>query len=223
MHSHAIENAKALMRLTPRQRSIIVGAILGDGHLESQDHGRTFRLKVEHSSHQRSYVDWLYDQLRPIVGTPPRERTRIYRFPNGSEKAHSCYGFSTYSLGALRFYAQQFYGGGKKKIPNMIAKLVDSTALAIWYLDDGSYKSDLHRTYIIHSHGYAKSDLERVVETVMKMGISTTLHRQNQNGKTHWRIYVRTLYAKRFQDLIAPIVNQIPEMRYKLGTQLPKK
>lgn len=211
------------MLLTPRQRSIIVGTLLGDGHLETQDRGRTFRLKIEHSAKQRAYVDWLYAELRSISGSSPRERTRIYRFPNGSVKRHSCYGFATYSLGALRFYAQQFYRGGKKTIPRLIRKFANQIVLAIWYLDDGSFKSDRHKTFIIHSHGYAKSDLERVRELLMNMGVATALHRQNQNGVTHWRIYVMAQYAEQFRNLIAPTVNQVPGMQYKLGTHMPKR
>lgn len=223
MHSYVIENKKNKMRLTPHQRSIIVGTLLGDGHLETQDRGRTFRLKIEHSVKQRAYVDWLYAQLRPITGTAPRERTRTHRFPNGSVKAHSGYGFATYSLGALRFYAQQFYIDGKKAIPKLIRKLIDPTALAVWYLDDGSFKSNLHRTYIIHSHGYARDDLERAQKAVLAAGVMTALHRQNQRGAIYWRIYILSRHAERFRNLIAPIVNQVPEMHYKLGTQMPKR
>lgn len=223
MHSHEIERRKRMIRLNLRQRSIIVGTLLGDGYLETQDHGRTFRLKVEHSIIQKAYVDWLYKQLQPMAGSAPRVRERTYRFPNGSEKIHSCYGFSTYSLGELRFYAQQFYADGKKVIPKLIRKMIDPNALAIWYLDDGSFKSNLHRTYIIHSHGYTKSDLKRVQEVLMNMGVVTALHRQNQNNSMHWRIYVKTKYAEQFRKLIAPIAEQIPEMQYELGTHMPKK
>lgn len=212
-----------MMRLTPHQRNIIIGILLGDGHLETQDHGRTFRLKIEHSANQREYVDWLYKQLQPITGTAPRERTRESEFPNGSTKVLSSYGFATYSLGAFRFYAQQFYVGGKKVIPKSIPKMLNSISLAIWYLDDGSFKSNLHKTYIIHSHGYMKSDLERIQEVLLKMGIVTSLHRQNANNKVFWRIYVRSAYAVRFRELVMPIVDQIPSMQYKLGTHMPKK
>lgn len=222
MHSYAIESKKSAMRLTPLQRSIIVGTLLGDGHLETQDRAKTFRLKIEHSASQRAYVDWLYAQLRTLGGTAPRERTRAYRFPNGSSKTLSCYGFATYSLGALRFYAQQFYVDGKKVIPKLIRKLLDPIAVSIWYLDDGSFKSDQHRTYIIHSHGYVKNDLERVREAMAKFGITISLHRQDRNGRVHWRIYVISEHAERFRELIAPIVQQIPEMQYKLGTHMPK-
>lgn len=222
MHSHAIAAQKRAVRLTPHQRNIIVGTLLGDGHLETQDRGRTFRLKIEHSSNQRAYVDWLYSELQPITGTAPREQTRVCRFPGGSMKVLSSYGFATYSLGAFRFYAQQFYAGGKKAIPKLIRKMIHPVSLAIWYLDDGSFKSNLHRTYIIHSHGYAKSDLERMRETLLKFGVSTSLHRQNRTGIVFWRIYVRSASAERFRELIAPILKQIPAMQYKLGTHMPK-
>ena len=37
------------MKLSREQREILVGILLGDAHLETQNRGRTYRLKVEHS------------------------------------------------------------------------------------------------------------------------------------------------------------------------------
>jgi len=47
------------IKITPKQKQIIIGKILGDGHLETVNE-KTCRLKIEHSYKQRAYVDWLY-------------------------------------------------------------------------------------------------------------------------------------------------------------------
>jgi len=191
---------------------VMVSVVLR-GHLESQDHGRTYRLKVEHSFEQRAYVDWLYEQFKEFVRTPPRVKARVVR---GS--ALKSYGFSTYSLGPFRFYAQQFYEGGKKVIPELIRKLLDPLALAVWFMDDGSLKSDHHRTYIIHALGYERKDLERVKEVFQsKFGIAVALHRQYDR----WRLYIVSESASGFRELISPHV--IPSLKYKLGNTMPKE
>ena len=47
MRSRAIEAYKTTLRLTDVQREIVVGVLLGDAHLETQDRGRSYRLKIE--------------------------------------------------------------------------------------------------------------------------------------------------------------------------------
>ena len=86
-----IQNKKSL-KLSKQQREITTGLMLGDGHLETQDDGRTYRLKVEHSVNQLDYVEWLYGQY-----------------------VHC--GFRTYSIGSFRFHGKQFYKNKKKMIP----------------------------------------------------------------------------------------------------------
>jgi len=189
------------------QKSILVGLLLGDGHLESITHDRTYRLKVEHSLKQKEYVDWLYEQFKEFVRTLPREKIKRL-----GEKQHASYFFETRSLGIFRFYAQQFYRERKKVIPKLFGKLIDPVALAIWFMDDGSFKSRHHKTYIIHALGYAKSDLE-IVQSILekKFGIKVALHKQYDR----WRIYVLSETAVEFRKLIEPYV--IPSMKYKLG------
>jgi hypothetical protein len=64
MNLGSINNLKKKLKLTKKQKSILVGKILGDGHLETQNKGKTYRLKVEHSIEQKEYVDWLYYELK---------------------------------------------------------------------------------------------------------------------------------------------------------------
>lgn len=213
MRSNEIEKLKEKLRLSKVQRSLLVGMLLGDGHLETQNQGRTYRLKVEHSIKQKKYTRWLYKQFSNLVCTPPQIKKKRM---NG--KTHLSYFFSTYSLGSFRFYAQQFYVGSKKVIPKLIAKLLDPLALAVWFMDDGSFKSAAHKTYIIHALGYEKKDLERVKEALQKkFGITVELHKQREK----WRIYVLSNSAARFRELISPYV--IPELKYKLGNEMPKE
>ncbi len=188
--------------LTKTQRSIIIGKILGDGHLETANN-KTFRLKIEHSIKQKEYVDWLYEQLKNLASNNPKIKKR--------ERITS-YWFNTSCSGTLRFYAQQFYKGNKKIIPKIINKILDPMALAIWFMDDGSLKSKNHKTYIIHSLGYTKKELEIMQEVLgKKFNIKTRLHRQY--GK--WRIYITSESRNVFRNLIEPYI--VPSMRYKLG------
>jgi len=223
MHSKKLEGLKKNLALTRIQKEIIVGKLLGDGHLESSNKGMTYRLKVEHSIKQKDYVDWLYGQFKEWTNIAPKMKRRYSKFPNESAGIFDKYGFTTYSHGSFRFYGKQFYPKKKKIIPKMINKLLTPLSIAIWYLDDGSFKSEKHKTFIIHNHAYQKKDLKIAQKALQKFGIKTNLHKQNRKDGLYWRIYVLSESAGIFKKLIEPTINQIPSMKYKLGNNLPKE
>src|SRR5205809_100291 len=83
-------------------------------------------LEINHSSHQRSYVDWKFRHLAELVSTPPKARK--------SNGARIAYRFVTRSLPELTPYFRLFYGTGRKRIPEL--ELSELT-LAVWFMDDG--------------------------------------------------------------------------------------
>lgn len=213
MNTKEIREYKLSLNLTDLQRSILVGTLLGDGHLETQDMGKTYRLKIEHQFLQKDYLDWLHDQFKEWVRNGVKHRIK----KNSKEYVL----FSTYSHGTFRFYAQQFYVDKKKIIPKLITELLDPIALAIWYMDDGSWKSSHHNTFIIHTVGFVKKDLERVQDTLKKnFGIETNLHKQKEK---YWRLYIKSESAEIFRKIIEPYTSKFPSMQNKMGNKMPKK
>lgn len=222
MYSKKIEEYKKSLKLTKRQREIIVGTLLGDGHLEALPNKRVYRLKIEHSIKQKEYVDWLWSEFKEWVSSPPRERTKMVTLPQGTRYKSASYGFTTYSHGALRFYAHQFYSKeGKKIIPKLIDRLFTPLSLAVWFMDDGSWKSNKHHTFIFHTFGYARAELERLALALKKrFSIMAGLHKQK---KKYWRVYVYSDSADHFRQIIEPYMRGIQSMSYKLGNIMPKK
>lgn len=82
-------------------------------------------------------------------------------------------------------------------------------------MDDGSKKSNKHKTYNIHTLGFSKKDLKRVL-IVFKdsFDIQATLHNQKTN---YWRIYIFSISAKKFKSIIELYVSIISSMKDKLG------
>jgi hypothetical protein len=213
MNSNEIKSFAKSIKLTSVQREILVGTLLGDGHLETQNQGKTFRLKVEHSINQKDYTDWLYAKFKNLVLSDPQVKTQLVK-----GKPYQKYWFSTVSNGAMRFYGQLFYQAGKKVVPKFIAKLVTPLSLAVWFMDDGSLKSKANRARIINTQGFSDSDLQRLQDMLLnKFHIKTTLRNQKE-GK---QVYIPSTEIEKFITLIRPFV--IPSMEYKIKvTTLPK-
>jgi len=209
MNTIELRDRKKKIKLTQRQRDVIVGLLLGDGHLETQNGGRTYRLKVEHASAQSDYVHWLFQELREWI---PASEPYIKVRKNGEVNV----GFTTYSHGSLRFYGQQFYDGKRKRMPARIERMMVPISLAIWFMDDGSRKSAKHSTYIIHTLGYSRRELSLAKQALeKKFFLFTDLHRQK--GR-YWRLYVQSKSARDFERLVKPYVSRFLSMKHKLVT-----
>lgn len=209
MRTKQIEEYKKTLKLTKKQKEILVGLILGDGHLETLNKGKTYRLKVEHSLKQREYLDWLYLNFKEWINKVPevRERTSL-------GKIIETYGFTTYASSILKFYGHKFYPVGKKIIPKMIDKIITPQSLAIWFMDDGSIKSKAHKALVIHTHGYSKNNLLLVTKVLeQKFGLKIGLQKQYDK----WRLYIYSESVDNFKKIISPYI--LPSMQYKLGNK----
>lgn len=216
MYSKKIENYKKTLKLTKRQREIVFGLLLGDGCLETQNNGKTYRLKVEQSNQHKEYVDWLYKELKPFVLTIPKTKQKKLL-----GKTHINYGFQTLSIGGFRFFSHQFYGknDGQKRIPKLIRRYLSPLSIAVWFMDDGQAKSEKHRTLLINTQCFTKKDLRLLQKALLdKFEIKTTLHKE-KNG---WRMYFVSSTIDKFLYLIELAI--LPSMKYKLGriNNMPK-
>lgn len=208
MRSNSIEAYKKTLKLNGEQRSILVGTLLGDGHLETQNSGRTYRLKIEHSAQQSAYVDWLHLKFKDWVLSPPKLKPK--RLKN-VELENYC--FQTLSNGSFRFYAKEFYDDAKhKRVPRQIKRWLTPLALAVWFMDDGSAKSKEHRALILNTHCFSKRELAKLQEALLlNYDVEATIRPQRDG----LQLMIAGQNAERFVRIIRPHV--LPYFSYKFG------
>lgn len=199
-----------ILKITERQRQIIIGTLLGDAHLESQTQGKTFRLRIMHAASQKRYLDWLYHELHLIAASPPRPKIYVVK-----GRIYKSYWFDSVNSASLRFYGHQFYRNGVKIVPKIIAKLLTPLALAVWYMDDGSIKSHETRGRILNTQGFEKKDVQLLVESLLRrFNIRSQLRKQKEG----WQIFIPAEMYYRLSETIAPHI--VPSMKYKLFFKL---
>jgi len=217
MRSKAIEEYKQHLRLTRVQRDILVGILLGDAHLETQNAGQTYRLKIEQSERHHAYLEHLYQEFREWVLTPPQMKQRRSA---GSQSVN--WWFQSVSHPAFRFYAQQFYCHGKKSVPKLIHRWLTPRGLAYWFMDDGSSKWRESKVLLFNTQGFEKHDVEQLMHVLeSKFGLEDYLRKQPEG----WQIAIAGSARNRLEELISPYL--LPDMQYKLirtgRTELPKR
>jgi len=207
MRSLAIEQYKLTLALTPEQRETLVGLLLGDGCLETQNRGRTYRLKVEQSDDHAAYVQHLYSVFQPWVLSPPRSRSHS----DSQGEDHVSWSFQTVSHPAFRFYAHLFYSGRLKRVPKLIHRWLTPRGLAYWFMDDGSIKSKQSRGVLFNTHSFSTDDVSRLVQVLQSVfSLAATVRKQ----RDYQQIYVSGASLETFHRHVDLYL--IDSMRYKL-------
>lgn len=206
MHSKEIEKYKQKLSLTQEQRDILVGLLLGDAHLETQNGGRTYRLKIEYSLKNKAYGEHIYEIFKEWILSSPRIKQK-----KSNDSLSENIAFSTVSHASLRFYAQQFYKDSRKVVPRIINRLLTSKGLAYWFMDDGSIKSNQSKGVIFNTQGFIRQDVSRLVEVLSdKFGLNVKERKQ----KDGYQIYISGHSFEDFRSLVCEYIH--PSMDYKL-------
>lgn len=215
------------LTLTSEQRDIIIGLMLGDGHLETQNNGRTYRLVLEQTRKKEDYINHLYKVFEPWVLTPPKIKMR-----NTGEHLF----FRTISHPAFRFYGLLFYKEKQKIIPkNMqhipknMHKYFTDRVLAYWYMDDGSKKGANRSGKVLHTEGFSEAEVHELCNALNIYGVETKVHKKTRkrfsrarvespdNGLTptyEYILYITAVGDRVFTEKIRPYV--LPYFAYKL-------
>jgi hypothetical protein len=200
---------KKKINLSLIQQEMLIGILLGDAHLETQNNAKTYRLCVEQSFKHEAYVMHLYDVFKNLVTTPPKlyqpkakrnnpTDTAQLSTAAPAEKATGEKGgklrFKTISCEAFCFYAQLFYTNKTKTIDKNIHKWLSPRALAYWYMDDGARKGANRSGKRFHTEGFTQSEVIVLCEALNKFGIATTVNKQNLKAKKNKPLTEQKIY-----------------------------
>jgi len=193
--------------ISSRAKEIIIGTIMGDGHLARLKTG--VRLEVGHSDKQKDYVFWKYNELSELTGADP------HTLEIADQRFHRRYRqwrFKSLIHPYLTELHNRFYFQKKKIIPQDIFSLLKSPlSLAVWFMDDGGRRNDSYGLFL-NTLSFTK-DEHQLLTRVLKENFAL-------DSRIHWiqdgyRLYIPSSSAKHFCELVYPYL--IPSMHYKLS------
>jgi len=189
------------IKLTPEERSVIIGSMLGDGYINSHN-----SLQVEHAFKQAEYVRWKYKKLGSVAGKAPRV---ITRFDARTKKLYRSIRF--YTRCVMCEFRKMFYKDGKKIVPGNLSGLLDNLALAVWFMDDGSRGAHTLHGVVFNTSAFCE-DEQHYLQHILrdKFNLKVNVHHVGRG----YQLYVASRSYKNFYDRISPYL--IPQMKYKL-------
>jgi recombination protein RecA len=188
--------------LSRDQEQLILGGVLGDASLRfASDHNVSFR--VGHGEHQETYLAWKHEMLAPFARAIA---------PTGAGK-----GFDTIPMHQLSWLRRAVYanGGGKCAVTDELVETLDARAIAVWYMDDGTFSG----SYELWGHGKAEIcaksldvvDRELLAQRCEELGMG--------RPTVTWRgLLFSGERTRMLHERIAPFVH--PSMAYKLHPSL---
>lgn len=192
--------------LSQTQQEILVGLMLGDGHLEFNGYRGT-RLQVKQSGEKKEYVWWLYSHFANLVRTPPQQRLDTKQWY-----------FGTRFFVDLETFRGHFYDNRTKRLPRDITELFCSPlTLAVWFMDDGrlDYRVKSHYAYHISTDSFTELEVSMLQKLLLeKFGIVAKTYLSLCRGKYYPKLYIGKEGRDMFTGTIAPHI--LPCFRYKL-------
>lgn len=206
------ERASKLV-LTPRQKAIAVGTMLGDASLQTQrKDGKSWRLKYQMSARFPDYAERLCrDFGEDWIPTKPHGIRRL-----NSQMV----GFQTLTSENLTAIADLFMeakGGGKyKKVykPGLITQHLTDEGLAYWFMDDGGlgdFTPNEGKQVYLHTQGFTEEEVNGMCQELeQKFGLQAWA---KPNKGAHLIAISGNSYEK-FKELVEPYL--VPSMMRKL-------
>ncbi|MEW6592835.1 MAG: LAGLIDADG endonuclease [Candidatus Hadarchaeota archaeon] len=182
-------------KLTNPQRELIVGSLLGDGHL--RPHRSKVVFEFLQSTKRKFYVQWKHKMLGELACP------QIYH--NVGEREY--YKLATKTHSELTEFYNLFYKGGRKIVPEKISKFLTPFAIAVWYMDDGSVSRG---AAYFNTQGFNTRGQLLLIKALKRYHIIATLNRDGE----YYRLRVLKRCNKRFLELVSPYI--LNEFKYKL-------
>lgn len=209
------------MKLTQQQKDLLVGTLLGDGNLQTETQGNTWRYRAIHKDEHVDYLQHKYKLLENLCQTPPKFSQVID--PRTGKQSNRWF-FQTTVQSSLRYYGNLFYKQDpdtkkmKKDVPLKIEQILTPAAIAYWYMDDGSLKwlgkSNAMR---ICTESFSKEGVQRLQKALKKLyNIETQQIRKTNSQKLiGYRLAINEENSAAFRELIRP--HLINPMGYKVS------
>lgn len=182
------------IKLTNKEKSLIVGTLLGDGYIRTD--GETSRLELHHSTKQVEYCEWKCSMLPSLLFHT--------RYCNCFSKKYQKVYYS-FQAASSRLECLNEFGYTIKGINPEWLKYYNAQSLAVHFMDDGCKTSN---SYKLSTNSFTKDDLKFYIKHCSdKFQIVWNISQDNS-------LYLPVKYALKFKSIVKPFIH--PTLEYKL-------
>lgn len=192
--------------------NVLIGTLIGDGHIQKvQSSTGKCRLRISHGYQQKDYVDWKYSFFESECPQPPVFNTK---------KPEVTF-YTAYSE-EMAMYHQMFYREYKGKYHKFLPDnlMIDTVALAVLYMDDGTKRLDCDQCRLA-THNYSLDEIKKLQQLFIdNFQLPSHIVKAGRSKLYKHQWYQLVFSAKHFHILYSLIGDfikvQVPSMYYKI-------
>jgi DNA-binding transcriptional regulator WhiA len=218
---------------TTDKKSFIIGMTLGDGYISRGKNAVHYNISCTHNPAQYDYLIWKMDILKKNLSRNywiSEKRTKFTgkgQYKGNAGKQYQMYmaRLGTHPL-VSKIY-NEVYINKVKYVSKEVLQQLTPIGLSVWYMDDGNlaYRKNSNgsiksRNVTLHIQGFDKQSQLNIVQYFQESwGIESRLHK----SRDKYKLWMNTPNSIKFLKIVAPYVNMVECMRYKIDLKYEKR
>ncbi len=210
-----------IKELTEREKSLIIGHMLGDGHLRKRRGKKTYpQLMIEQSIIHKKYVYWLKEELKNWLFNIDKPIT-TNRKKNKNGKTYHSLSFQTICHPVFNEIYEDFYKKGKKVLGiKTLKKYFTLLSLAVWIMDDGSLTGNCKRI-IIATNNFSFNEVKLLKDFLQeRFELKSWITRRTTTREVTFELAFDKKSSIKISEMLQELV--IDSMKYKLLSETTK-
>lgn len=211
--------------LSDFQKQLLIGSVLGDGHLEKRSNVKNAMFREEHAVNQVEWLKWKHSNLKPFTTANMwiRDRGDVYSMPDGkggdkNYNTQNVCAISTISHPYLTYLHNEFYVNRVKRVPmKLIEDEFDWISFAVFWGDDGCFTEDCVR---FCTDSFTKDEVEFLANIFSKFYNGRITIRKHKN-KSGYKYRIVLTDIKNDHECFDKVKSIIPDsVHYKVPSVL---
>ena len=218
------------MKLTERDKSILIGLLLGDGYID--DKGRIY---VEHGEKQKEYCIYKAKLLHSVCGGRDikvheyvRNHSILKNKKQFKESTFTTYSFKKQSQSFIPIRQLLYDTNRKKYISEEILPYLTTEAIALWWMDDGcltkkyTYQNGekKHCGYMLRLCTYLPKEQNEIIQKFFKEKYQMEWNIVKADGAkddSQWMLRCGSIEGRKFLNIVRDyIIKNVPSLSYKV-------
>lgn len=218
------------MKLTEKDKSILIGLLLGDGYIDDKG-----RICIEHGEKQKDYCIYKAKLLHSVCGGKDikvheyiRKRSILKDKKQFKEDTFTTYSFKKQSQSFIPIRQILYDENRKKHISEEILQYLTPEAIALWWMDDGcltkkyTYNNGIKKYcgYTLRICTYLPKEQNELIQKFFRDNYQIEWNVVKADGAkddTQWMLRCGSVEGRKFLNIIRDYINNnVPSLSYKV-------